>query len=109
MVSKEAKYSIKFTISRKKMFNLHYNGSKSFSIGNSTKAYQFKAKGPEIKPYLFFLVNVSNDFVVNNMKKTGLSRYMVDFSIDCNAINISDTIGIHIYSIKKRNIKQCFD
>ena len=45
MVSKEAKYSIKFTISRKKMFNLHYNGSKSFSIGNSTKAYQFKAKG----------------------------------------------------------------
>ena len=81
---------------------MHYNGSKSFSIGNSTKAYQFKAKGPD-----------SNDFMVNNMvnnmKKTGLSRYMVDFSIDCNAINISDTIGIHIYSIKKHNIKQCFD
>ena len=39
-------------------------------------------------------------------KKQG---YMVDFSIDCNAINISDTISIHIYSIKKHNIKPCFD
>lgn len=44
----------------------------SFSFGNSTKAYQFKAKGPEVKPYLFFLVNVSKDFVVNNTKKTGI-------------------------------------
>ena len=34
--------------------------------------YQFKAKDSEIKPYPFCLGNVSKDFTIDSMKKTGL-------------------------------------
>ena len=36
------------------------------------KIYQFKAKDSEIKDYAFCLGNISKDFTINNMKKTGL-------------------------------------
>ena len=43
------------------------------------KLYQFKTKLSEIKSYPFCLGNISNDFAVDNMKRTGLNVYVHDF------------------------------
>ena len=69
----EVKHSIKFTQSGKKFtLNLIYNGSNSFLLANVTKVCQFKAKNLEAKDYALSLGNVSKDFTINDMKKTGL-------------------------------------
>ena len=69
----EAKYPINFTQSSKRfVLSLHYNGSNSFLFVNATKVYQFKAKNSEIKDYALCLGNVSKDFTISNIKKTGL-------------------------------------
>ena len=39
------------------------------------------------------------------MKKTGLKRYVYDFSLDYNIISVNNILGIHKYSIKKDDIK----
>ena len=69
----EAIYPINFTKPNKRfVLNLHYNGSNSFLFVNTTKICQFKAKDSEIKDYALFLGNISNDFTIDNIKKTGL-------------------------------------
>ena len=69
----EAKYSINFSRSNKKFcLKLHFNGRNSFLFVNTTKIYQFKAKDSEIKDYTLCLGNISKNFTVNNIKKTGL-------------------------------------
>ena len=42
--------------------------------------YQFKAKASEIKNYALCLSNISKDFAINNMKKTGLKGIAKFFS-----------------------------
>ena len=69
----EAKHPINFTESGKRLvLNLHYNGSKSFLFVNATKIYQFKEKDSEIKNYTVCLGNISKDFTIDNLTKTGL-------------------------------------
>ena len=70
----KAKYPINFTQSGKRfvLLSLHYNGTNSFLFVNATKVYQFKAKNSEIKDYALCLGNISKDFTIHNMKKTGL-------------------------------------
>ena len=76
----EAKYFIDFTQSGKRIvLSLHYNGSSSFLFVNATKVYHFKAKDSEIKDYSLYLSNVSEDFTINNMKKTGLKGVVKNF------------------------------
>ena len=62
-----------------------------------------KAKDSEIKKYPLYLGNISEDFWVNNMKKTGLNGCVYDFCTDYRAFDISDIINIHKYLMK--NIK----
>ena len=76
-----------------------------FLFLNATKTYQLKAKNSEIKQYPLSLGNISKDFTVNNMKKTGLDRYVYDFSVDYNIIDNCNIINIHKYLMKKLNIK----
>ena len=38
------------------------------------------------------------------MKKTGLKGYVYDFSVDYNAISVSDILGINKYLMKKNEI-----
>ena len=83
--------------------SLHYNGSNSFLFVNGVKIYQFKAKDSEINASPLSLGNISKDFAVDNMKKTGLHRYMYDFSVD--SVDIDDSLDIHIYLIKKHDMK----
>ena len=39
------------------------------------------------------------------MKKTGLNRYVCDFSVDYDAIAVDDILDIHKYLMKKHDIK----
>ena len=48
--------------------------------------------------------NISKDLTVINMKKTGLYRYVYDFSVYYNTIDVRDIVDIHKYLMKKRNI-----
>ena len=73
------------------------------------RIYQFKVKDSEIKLYPLRLGNISKDFIVNNIKKTELNRYVYDFSVDYSIINISNIINIHKYLMKKHDMKKCLD
>ena len=38
------------------------------------------------------------------MKKTGLNRYVYDFSVDYDAVAVDDMSDIHKYLMKKNNM-----
>ena len=42
---------------------------------------------------------------MDNIKKTGLNRYVYDFSVDYNAIAVDDILDIHKYLMKWHDIK----
>ena len=84
---------------------MHYNGANSYLIVNGTEIIKFKAKDSEIVTYPLCLRNISKDFSVDNMKKTGLKGYIYDFSVDYNAIAVADILDIHKYLMKKHGIK----
>ena len=87
----ESKYAIIFAQAGKRfVLNLHYNGS-----NNATKIYQFKAEDSEIKDYTLCLGNISKDFKINNMNKTGLKGVVNYFSVDFNPVDTNDISDIH--------------
>ena len=99
----EAKYPIMFTQSRKRLvLSLHYNGSNSLLFVHATKVYLYKAKNLEIKDYALCLANVSKDFTVNNLKKTGLKGVVKIFSVDFNPVDTNNILDIHKYLMKRR-------
>ena len=81
--------------------SLHYNGANSYLFVNGDEIYNFKAKYSEIVPTPLCLGNVSKDWSVDNMKKTGFNGYVYDFSVDYDAVAIDDILEIHRYLIKK--------
>ena len=83
---------------------MHYKGANSYLFVNSTKIIKFKAKDSEIVAYPLCLGNISKDFSVDNMKKTGLNGYVYDFSVDYDAIAVADILDIHKYLMKKNGI-----
>ena len=98
-------YSINFTVTKKKLcLTLHYNGVNSYLFVNGTEIYKFKAKDSEIIATPLCLGNVSKDWSVDIMKKTGFSGYVYDFSVDYDAIAIDDIKDIHKYLMKKNNL-----
>ena len=50
------------------------------------------------------LGNISKDFSVVNMKKTGLYGTVYEFSVDYGAISVDNILNIHKHLIKKYNI-----
>ena len=44
------------------------------------------------------------DWSVDNMKKTGLKGCVYDFSVDYDAIAVSDILDIHKYLMEKNEI-----
>ena len=102
----EKKYSINFTAARKKFcLGLHYNGPDSYLFVNGTKNYNLKAKDSEIVSNPLCLGNISKDFSVANMKKTGLYGYAYDFGVDYRAITVDEIINIHKCLMEKNNVK----
>ena len=105
-LTEEKLYSINFTKENTKFcLSLHYNGANSYLFVNGTEIIKFKAKDSEIVAYPLRLGNISKDFFVDNMKKTGLKGYFYDFSVNYNAIGLTDILDIHKYLMKKHDIK----
>ena len=79
----EKMYSINFIVIKKKIcLSLHYNGGNSYSFVKGTEIYKFKAKDSEIVASPFCLGKISKDWSVDNVKKTGFTGYVDDFSVD---------------------------
>ena len=86
------------------MLSLYYNGANSYLFVNGEEIHKFKAKDSEIIATPSCLGNISKDWSVDNMKETGLNGYVYDFSVDYDAIVISDILEIHKYLMKANEI-----
>ena len=54
--------------------------------------------------HIHYAQETCQDWSQDNMKKTGFSGYIYDFSADYNAIAVSDILDIHKYLTKKNRI-----
>ena len=104
-VTPEKIYSTNFTMVKKKFgLSLQYNGENGYLFVNGTEIYKSKAKDSEILVGPVCLLNISIDWSEDNMKKTGFTGNIYDFSVDYNPTAVNDIINIHKYLIKKNNI-----
>ena len=95
-------YSINFTVTKKKFcLSLHCTGANSYLFVNGTEIIKFKAKDSGIVASPLCLGNISKDWSTDNVKKTGLTGYVYDFSADYIAIAVGDIKDIHNYLMKK--------
>ena len=101
----EKMYSINFTVTNK-MFclSLHYNGANIYLFVNGTEIYKFEAKDSEILVDPICLGNISKDWSVDNVKKTGFNGYVYDFSVNYDATAVDNIKYIHKFLMKKSNI-----
>ena len=98
-------YSINFTAIKKKFcLSLHSNGKNSYLFVNGKEIHKFKTNDSEIVATPLCLGNISKEWSVDNMKKTGLNSYVYDFSVDYDAIAVDDILDIHSYLMKKNDI-----
>ena len=101
----EQLYKIIFTENNKNLcLSLHYNGANSYLFVNGTEIIKFKAKDSEIVVNLLCFGNISKDFSVDTMKKTGLNGYVYNFRVDYDAIAVDDIVDIHKYLMEKNGI-----
>ena len=101
----EKMYSINFTVTKKKFCSsLHYNGANIYLFVNGTKIYKFKANDSEIVASPLCLGSISKDWSTDNMKKTGLTGYVYDFSADYSTVTVAGIKDIHNYLMKKNDI-----
>ena len=72
------------TLIGEKMYwiNFTVNGANSYLFVDGTDIYKFKAKDSEIVASPLCLGNISKDWSVDNMKRTGFTGYVYDFSVD---------------------------
>ena len=83
---------------------------------DETEIIKFKAKDSEIVTSPLCLGNISKDWSVDNMKRTGFNGYVFYFSVDFDAIAVDDILDIHKYLRKNNNmiekrldlLKKCF-
>ena len=95
-------YLITFTENNKNFcWSLHYNGTNSYVFLNGIEIHKFKANDSAIVATPLGLGNISKDWSVDNMKKTGLNGYFYDFSVDYDASAVNDMSNIHKYFVKQ--------
>ena len=99
-------YSVNFTVTKKNfaLKRLHYNWANSYLFVNGIKIYKLKTKDCDIVASPLCLGNISKDWSVDNMKKTGFTGYVYDFSVDYESISVDDIKNIHKYLMKKNDI-----
>ena len=78
---------------------MHYNGANSYLFVNGTQIYKFKAKDSQIVATPLCLGNISKDWLIDNMQRTGFNGYIYDFSTD-----VDDIKDIQKYLMKKNKI-----
>ena len=82
---------------------MHYNGANSYLFVNGTEIIKFKAKDSNIVASPLCLGSISKDWSTDNMKKTGPTGYVYDFSADYNTVTVHDTKDSHKYLMKKND------
>ena len=70
--------------------SLQYNGANCYLFVNGTEIIKFKAKGSKIVATPICIGKICKDFLVDHMKKIGLSWYIYDFSLYYDAIAVDD-------------------
>ena len=99
----EKMYSINFTVTKKKFcLSLHCNRANSYLFVSGTEIIKFKTKDSAIVASPLCLGNTSKDWSTDNMRKTGFTGYVYDFSADYNAVTLDDIKDIHNYLMKKK-------
>ena len=93
--------SINFSRGDTKLFKLALQWSKHLFV-NGTEIIKFKAK--DSVATVLCLGNILKDWSVDGMRKTGLNRYVYDFSVGYDAYAVDDILDIHKYLIKKNDI-----
>ena len=83
---------------------MHYNRANSHLFVNGTESFKFRAKDSEIVATPLCLQNISEDWSVDNLKKTGFHGYVYNFSVDYEATDVDDIWDIHNYLMKKNDI-----
>ena len=83
---------------------MHCNGANSYLFVNGTEIIKFKAKDSEIVATPLCLENISKDWTLDNIKRTGVNGYVYDFSIDYDDIAVDDILDIHKCLMKKNNM-----
>ena len=71
------------------------NQGNSYLFANGTEIHKFKARDSEIVATPACLGNISKDCSVDTMKKTGLTGYVYDLSVDYDTIAVADILDIH--------------
>ena len=107
-----------YTNCRKNVFNwfyddkkiiclsLHYNGGNSYLFVNSKEIVKFKTKDSAIAATRLCLGNISRDWSVNNMKRTGLNGYVLIMRpLFYNKYSIKSIPFLHNYFMAKYKIK----
>ena len=104
-LTEEKMCSINFTVKRKKIcLSLYNNEANSYLFVNGTEIHKIKTKDSEIVANPFCLGNISKDWSVDNMKRTGFNGYVYNFSVDYDAVAVDDILDIHKYLMKKNNM-----
>ena len=89
-------------MSKKKFsLSLHYNRGKSYLFVDGTEIYKLKAKDSEIAATPLCLGNISKNWSVDNMKKTGFDGYVHDFSADYDDVAVADIKDIQVFDEEK--------
>ena len=105
VLTAEKMYSINLTVTKDKFcLSLHYNGANSYLFVDGTEIIKFEAKDSEIVAPPLCPGNISKDWSVDNMKRTGFNGYVYDFSVDYDAIAVDDILDIHKYLMKKNEM-----
>ena len=98
-------YSNNFTVTKKKFcLSLNYNGANSYLFVIGQEIIKFKAKDSEFVASPLCLGNISKDWSIDNMKRTGFTGYVYDFSVDYDVIAVDDIKDIHKYLMEKNGI-----
>ena len=81
-------YSLNFTVTKKEFgFKFTLQWSKQLFV-SGIEIIKFKAKDSKIIASPLCLGNISNDWSTDNMKKTGFTGYVYDFSVDYNVTHV---------------------
>ena len=92
----EKKHSINFIENNENFcLSLNYNGANSYLFVNDTEIIKSKARDSEIVANPLYLGNISKDFSIDYIKKTGLNGFVYDVSVDYRAIAVDDILDIH--------------
>ena len=81
---------------------MDFNGVNRYLFVKGKEIHKFKAKDPEIVATLLCLGNISKDWTVDNMKKTGFNSYVYEFSVKIKFLGLLKSVFLqdeHFYRL----------